>query len=167
MIKVLVMVLAALIGLALLAALVAYVIGRGIPREHVAEVEGVVGASCEQVFARITTVEQFPTWRVGLKSVERLAPDAWREESSHGSIRFQIEASNAPSRLVVAIPEQGLPFGGTWIYELSPEAAGCRVKLAEHGWVEPPIFRFVMRHVTGETKTLNTYLAALEKSFRS
>ena len=63
-------------------AVVVVVIGLLLPQSHVATRRASIPSSCEAVFAAITDVEQFSTWRHDVKRVERL-PD--REGRAVGS----------------------------------------------------------------------------------
>jgi hypothetical protein len=107
-----------------------------------------------------------PDWRPEVQRFEAL-PDRdghrmWREHGSHGrSIAYELVASEPPRKMVVRIAEPKLPYGGTWTYELEPEAQGSRLTVTEAGEVYNPIFRFVSRYVMGHTATIDAYFKAL------
>ena len=62
------------------------------------------------------------------------------------------------------IDSKSLPFGGTWTYEVQPEADGrSRLQITEDGEIYNPVFRFVSRFVIGQTRTINSYLEALRR----
>jgi hypothetical protein len=67
----------------------------------------------------------------------------------------------------VRIADPDLPFGGTWTYDITPDADGSRLKITEHGEVYNPIFRFMARCVFGHERTMKAYLSALEKKLAS
>ena len=73
---------------------------------------------------------------------------------------ISIERSEPPRLLVTRI-EPGLPFGGTWTYELAPDAGGSVLTITERGEVYNPIFRFMSRFIFGHDSTLAGYMAAL------
>ena len=79
------------------------------------------------------------------------------------SITFAVIESKPPSRLVVKIAQPDLPFGGTWIYELAPAAAGTAVKITENGEIYHPIFRFVSHLFLNQAATIEEYLRSLER----
>jgi len=142
-----------------------YVIGMLLPRNHRAAVTFEVAQSSEDVWQYITDIERFPTWRTDVDRVE-VAPardglPAWTEYGPGGALPLFAEAVDAPGRLVVRIGA-GLPFGGTWTYELAPIGpTSTRVTITEDGEVYSPIFRFVGRFFIGYEATLHRYRDAL------
>jgi hypothetical protein len=156
---------AVLIGVILVA------VGYTLPVKHRAVVTATISAPPDQMYALITNVPAFPTWRTGLRSVEMLpSPDGkrrWREVSKNGTIPFVIEAENAPIELVTRIDSKSLPFGGTWTYELrSDSPARTRLEIAEDGEIYNPIFRLVSRLFLGYDGTLRQYVADVERKLK-
>lgn len=155
------------VGLALpvLAVAAAVTIGWMLPEVHTATVDRVVAGSPEEVWAVITDVAAFPTWRSEVARVEVTeSPDgvvSWVESGTSGTLPMSITRREPPSLLVTRIGE-GLPFGGTWTYRLEPLGNGTRVTLVEDGEVYNPFFRFVSRFVMGHEATMDRYLDALE-----
>lgn len=161
-----------ILGFAFLAlvVLVVAVVGIGylLPVKHTATREQSYAASPSTVFAAITTPAAFPRWRRGLESVE-LLPDEngrkkFREIGSDGKITFLVEESVPDRKLVMRIADKSLPFGGSWTYELSPAPSGTLLRITEHGEVYNPLFRFMSRFVFGHARTIEQYLADLEKA---
>ena len=76
-----------------------------------------------------------------------------------------MEESAPPLRMVTRIDGKNLPFGGRWIFEISPTAEGCRLNVTERGEVYNPVFRFVSRFVLGYTGTLDRYLTSVARKF--
>ena len=156
-----------------LAALVAVVAGIGflLPVRHRASRQATFSAPPGVVFAAITKVEEFPTWRSVVTKVDVItsAPEkpSWRETGSNGAIVFVAEQVSAPNTLVTRIADRSLPFGGTWTYELTPAAGGTMLRITEDGEVYNPIFRFMSRFVFGHTATIDTYLRDLGKKLSS
>lgn len=140
-------------------------VGAMLPRGHSATRSARYVATPEAVWAVITDFPSHPTWRPGLKSIERL-PDrsghpTWKETSGWGDVMpVEIEVFEPPRRMVGRIVDDGLPFGGTWTYEIVPEAGGCRVRVTEDGFVKSVIFRYISRTM-GYTGTMEKYLEAL------
>jgi uncharacterized protein YndB with AHSA1/START domain len=132
-------------------------IGWSLPVRHRASVARTYQASAASLFALITDVAAFPTWRSDVKSVETL-PDEnghrrWRETTKNGPpLTFVVEQA-VPDRLLVGrIADTNLPFGGSWTYELTPNGSGTTtLRITEDGEVYNPIFRFVSRFVVGTT----------------
>ena len=146
---------------------VAALIGWRLPRSHRASREQIMVATPESIWAAITDVEAFPSWRTDVKKVQRL-PDregrrAWVEDGGSGKITFVVERSDAPRLLVTRIADPDLPFGGTWTYEITPAARGTQLRITEDGEIYNPVFRFMARFVFGYEGTMASYLTALER----
>ena len=130
-------------------------IGALLPKEHVARRSVVVNARPADVFALIAGPS---TWR-GFK-YEALGADPlkWRETDTGGNaIVFERIETVPPSRLVNRIADPTLPFGGTWIYELTESGSGTELRITENGEVYNPLFRFVSRFIMGHTATIEKY----------
>lgn len=145
-------------------------IGYSLPVEHRASREATFKASPEAIFALITTVDSFPSWRADVKSAEVLpSPDGkqrFREVSGDGTIAYVVESSEPNRRLVTRIDDRSLPFGGTWTYEIVPAGNDrTTLRIVEDGEVYNPLFRFVSRFVMGHDTTINKYLAAVGRRF--
>ena len=152
-----------LVGVVVIAAVVGWLL----PVAHRASREATMAAPPERVWAAITDLAAFPSWRAGVSRVERL-PDrdgrtAWAEHTSEGRITFVTGRSEAPRLLVVRIADPDLPFGGTWTYEIAPAAGGARLRITEDGEIYNPIFRVMARFVFGYEGTIADYLASLQR----
>ena len=157
------------VALVVIAVLVAVVtlIGSRLPKSHRARVEHTFSAAPETVWRTITDVEAFPSWLEGLKRVERL-PDrdglpVWVEEGGFGKMTLAVERFEPPRLLVGRIADPGLPFGGTWTYEITPVSSGSRLRITEDGEVYNPIFRFMSRFIFGYEGTIQSYMTSLQK----
>ena len=153
----------ALLAVAVVVALAALIalIGALLPQSHVATVQRHYSAAPESVWTAITDVEAFPGWRSDMTSVRRL-PDLdgkarWQEKSKQDSLTFEVMEQVRTARLVTRIADQGLPFGGTWTYELKTENGGTNLAITEQGEVYNPIFRFVSRFVMGHSATIEKF----------
>jgi uncharacterized protein YndB with AHSA1/START domain len=145
-------------------------IGFTLPARHSATVSGVVAGTPEEVWAVITGVEDFASWRTDIERAERLDAiegwPAWREVGPSGALTFAMAGVEPPFRLVTRIVDEGLGFGGTWTYVLSPAQGGTLMTITEDGFVSNPMFRFVSRFFMGYESTMTAYLAALEAQMR-
>jgi len=147
--------------------IIVLVVGWMLPVSHVASRSASLNATPETVWRTITDVDAFPTWRSGVRKVERL-PDrnghqVWVEDGTTGRITLAVERSEAPHTLVTRIADTDLPFGGTWTYRITPTANGCTLTITENGEIYNPVFRAMARFVFGYESTMATYLDGLKK----
>jgi hypothetical protein len=159
------------IALAILLGLVVLlvVIGYALPKRHVAARAIVLRQNPADVFALISDFKNGASWRSGLQQVEML-PDReghtrFRERSKNGALTFEVVEWNPAQRMVTQIDSTGMPFGGVWIFEVSPETNGSRLNITERGEIYNPVFRFVSRFILGYTGTLDTYLKDAARKF--
>jgi polyketide cyclase/dehydrase/lipid transport protein len=157
----------ALIAVACLVALIVVVIGIGyaLPTKHHASRAAHYPVSPAALFATITDVERYPTWRSDVTQVEVVSRDtaatSFRELGRNGAILYEIKRREPGRLFVTRIADPNLPFGGTWTYELSPAPEGTSLRITEDGEVRNPVFRFVSRFVLGQTATIDRYLTDL------
>ena len=163
----------ALWTLGIIVALIATVllIGSLLPKQHSATRAASFHQPPETIWSAITDYSKFPEWRKSVTRVEAL-PSAngnpsWREFDKYDhSLPFEIDESKPPQRLVTRIADPNLPFGGTWTYELTPQADGSTMlRITENGEIRNIFFRFVSRFLMGYTKTMEDYLNALGQKF--
>jgi len=143
-----------------------FVVGWLLPEKHHASRQATFRASPETLWALITEVDAFPSWRSDVKTVQRL-PDrdgrpVWVEEGSSGRITLAVERSDAPRLLVLRIADPDLPFGGTWTYEIRPSTNGSTLTITEDGEIYNPLFRVMSRFVFGYESTMAAYLKAAD-----
>jgi uncharacterized membrane protein len=155
----------AAVGGLLAVVLVVTAVGYLLPQDHLASREMILAAPASRVFDTIADVGRYPEWRTDLAKVEIVSqtPLRWRELAGGDQVTFEVVESQPPERLQVRIADPELPFGGTWTYELSPQATGTRLRITERGEVYNPVFRFMSRFVFGHTATIDAYLADFER----
>jgi uncharacterized protein YndB with AHSA1/START domain len=146
------------------------VVGWLLPETHRATRQATLQAPPETVWALITGIDAFPSWRSDVTSVQRL-PDrvgrpVWVEEGSNGRLTLAVERSEAPRLLVTRIADPDLAFGGTWTYEISPAPGGSMLTITEDGVIYNPFFRVMARFVFGHESTLAAYLTAIERQIK-
>lgn len=161
-----------LIILGTIAALVAIIaiVGTLLPRDHIATLSARIAAPPVAVWNAITDAAKFPSWRADVTKVDQLPPTptgpSWREHSRHGAIIMVVDLAEPPRKMIGRIADEGLPYGGKWIYEIEPDGdAASRVTITEDGSVYNPIFRFVSRFIMGHTASIDAYLRALGRHF--
>jgi hypothetical protein len=159
------------IGAGILLALVVatVVMGYMLPQQHTASRAVSLRQKPSDVFALISDFKAGPSWRPEVQRVE-LLPDAngqtsFREESENGVLTMTVVELKPPERLVTQIADKDLPFGGRWIFEISPEANGCRLNITERGEIYNPVYRVVSRFFLGYNRSLDTYLQNASRKF--
>ena len=123
------------------------VIGALLPRRHLATRTAVYRQTPAELFAVIANFAAMPSWRSGLSGVEILPPNggraSFREAAGRRPITYVVLENRPPEKLVLQIADEKLPFGGTWTYEVSPEAGGARLRITEDGEIRNALFRFL------------------------
>jgi hypothetical protein len=153
-------------GLAAIIGVVA-AIGAMLPMRHHATRKARFRAAPDALFAVLNGP---PDWRTGVKSHGELPPEngrrRWWEEDSHGQkVTFELVEAKPAERLQVRIADKGLPFGGTWTFEMTPAAGGSELRITEDGEVYNVIFRFMARFIFGYHGSIETYLKDLGAKF--
>src|SRR4051812_37573234 len=93
-------------------------VGMTLPQNHTASRSAHVNASPDSLWALITDVERYPSWRKSIDSVQRVeGPQlSWREISGKDRMTYEATAVERPGHFVSHIADKGLPFGGSWDY---------------------------------------------------
>jgi hypothetical protein len=84
------------------------------------------------------------------------ADDVWRamiELAQASELPVEVEVEEPPRCRITRIKDEGLPFGGRWIFELQPEGAATRLTITEDGFVKNPVFRLISALAPNATKT--------------
>lgn len=160
---------AILLALITIGGIVAF-LGSRLPVSHVATRSVTIAAPADVVFEAITDFAASPAWRTELKAVEVTADAASgrtrvTEKSTSGDMTMEVEERVPPTRLVMRIVGEDLPYGGAWAYAVEAQGNTTRVTITEHGEVYNPLFRFISAYVIGHTGTLETYLSNLGRKF--
>ena len=117
--------LAVAVGIVAALGLVVYAWGASLPVAHTATLEARFDAPPDSVWHAIVDVAAYPSWRTDVESVELLsdggAPLAWREAAGGDRVSYVAEEMRRPQRFVARISDEGLPYGGRWIYSLAPD----------------------------------------------
>jgi hypothetical protein len=158
-----------IVGCALCAVAVAWLVGRSLPAEHEASVTREIVSPLSLVASRVRDVATQPDWRPGVTRIEvrrRIgAVLHYVEHGPNGAIPFAFAEITPDRTFTSTIDTERLPFGGTWTIALSPVSEQqTRVTITERGVVRSAVFRALARHVFGHTRTIEQYLSALEKS---
>ena len=144
-------------------------VGLALPKAHTATSRVTVPAAREAVWELLTDFQNQAAWRPDVKKIEHRADveekPAWVEHNSFGKLPMYLQASDEPSRMVTRIIDEGMPFGGSWTYELREIEGGTDVRITENGVVYNPIFRFMSRFVMGYHGTMDAFLKHLNRKF--
>ena len=142
-------------------------IGAMLPVRHHATRRARFRASPEAVYAVLAGP---PDWRTGVRGFGVLADSdksqRWWEEDSHGRrVTYELAEARPGEKLGVRIAEPGLPFGGTWTFDLAPDGNGTMLRVTEDGEIYNVFFRFLARFVFGYYGSIETYLRDLGVKF--
>ena len=167
--KTILVIIAVILGAAILLTAIVAIVGSRLPKEHKATRSILLRQSPESVYAVIRDFGSAPSWRSDLKSIEvheqANGKVHFREHGSNGTVNYELSEDIPDQKLVSRILDTDLGYSGKWTYELIPEGGGTRVRITEDGEVSNVIFRFMSRYVFGQTATLDAYLTSLAKRF--
>jgi hypothetical protein len=159
-----------LYGVAGLVLLVGFIAAAGamLPREHHATRKARFRVAPDALYAVLMGP---PEWRTGVRSYGELAAEdgrkRWWEEDTHGQkITYELVEATPPERLVTRISGRGLPFGGSWTFEIMPASGGgSELRIREDGEIYNVIFRFLARFLFGYSGSVEGYLRDLGVKF--
>ena len=81
-----------------------------------------------------------------------------------GDTKTEVVERDEPRLLVTKIVGESA-YGGTWTFEIAPEGHdAANVTITERGEVYNAMFRVLSRYVFGRTRTIDDYLAKLERA---
>lgn len=167
--KTLVLILVVIVSAIVLLAAVVALVGSRLPKDHTASRSIVLHQSPHQVYDVVRDFQKVPSWRSDVKNIEvKNQPNGkvhFREESSQGTVNYEVTEDVPGQRLVTKILDTDLGYSGRWTYQFIPEAGGTRVMITEDGEVSKVLFRFMSRYVFGHTATMDSYLSSLAKRF--
>jgi uncharacterized protein YndB with AHSA1/START domain len=157
-----------LLGLLVLAGLVLYLMGRGLPEKHTSRLTVMLPAARPAVWAVITDYAKMPEWWPDVKGVRfETRPNGevwtWNKDAHGQEIAFRTKAEAAPAKLVREIMGDDLPFGGTWTFELADQGGNTQLTLTEDGFIKPPLFRAIAQYFIGLDTTMKSFTSHLEK----
>jgi hypothetical protein len=147
-----------LFGLILAIGLLITIIGMCTARDHETSLAQTYDVPVATLYALVRDYEKYPQWRSGVKSMTRDGEARYIEESVNGKIPYKLVEETANSRLVARIDDAGLPFSGTWTYEISGRDGAAQLRITERGSVPNPLMRFFSTYAFSHEKTIRTYL---------
>ena len=166
--KLLLWIVGLILGLVLLAGIVA-LIGSRLPKTHVASRSIFLHRPPADVYAVARDFGSAPKWRAGVKQID-VEPQQngaiyFREVEKNGAVNYELTEDVPAQRMVTRIRDTDLGYAGQWTYSFVPENGGTRLTIREDGEVSNVIFRFMSRYVFGQTATIDTYLTSLARHF--
>lgn len=143
-----------------------WVWGRSMPREHRVGSSVTLVASPDSVFALLSDIKRMPTWWREVESVRRLTGrrrESWEQVMrGTGPVQMEITSISYGERMVTTIlNDEQQDWGGRWIYTVDRTAAGTEVRIVEEGWVDPPLFRVMMKMRGGPHRLVDSHLRSL------
>ena len=151
--------LAALSGLIVLAGIL-------LPARHEASAHVHVRAAPDAVWALLTAVENYPSWRSDVAASEILGAKpvlVWRETDPRGRAMTHAEGPGRPGEKWVDLLSGGdLKVSGERVFLMVEDSSGgCTIALTETLEIKDPLARFKARFVAGYAKDLKRLLAEL------
>jgi Polyketide cyclase / dehydrase and lipid transport len=147
-------------------AILIVIVGAMLPKAHSVSRTARVALPPAALYALLTDVERYPSWRPDVTSLQR-RPDrhgmpAWIEGTGGMTIPMVFEHME-PQLLVARIDSTGLPFGGTWTYRIQPLPGNeSALTITEDGEVSNVFFRFMSRFVFGHYATMDAFIRNLQ-----
>ncbi len=145
---------------------VVLLVGWLLPEKHKASRQATFQAPPEAVWALITDVEAFPSWRGDVKTVQRL-PDrdgrpVWVEETEQRPHHAGGRAERAATPARAADRGSRAPVWRHVDVRNHAAANGSTLTITEDGEIYNPVFRVMARFVFGYEATMAGYLKAAE-----
>jgi uncharacterized protein YndB with AHSA1/START domain len=142
---------------------IAVFVGYLLPVQHTASRAEKINAPVSNIWSAITSIEKYSEWKPDVKHTEKSGA-IWKEVNLSGEeVEYEILEEIPEQRLVTKIATKGLPYGGTWTFQLVKEGGVSTLTITENGEVYNPFFRFMSKYVFGHEATLTKYLEALKQ----
>ena len=144
-------------------------IGALLPAEHTAVQSAKFKQTRQDLWAVLTDFAAMASWNTAYTEVKRL-PDrngnaAWSLIGNQGPMPLEVTEMDTARKLVTRVIDEGMPFGGTWTYELTDTNDGTVLKITENGFIRNVIFRFMARFIFGYHATMANFLTDLGRRF--
>lgn len=159
------------VALLVLILVVATQLGKRIPPNHTIRATLHVSKPADQVFALVDDLEAQPKWDPGVTRIETLPDDAGKRRRrmfmGRNSFVLTDTTREPPTRLIRTIADDHPFFGGAWSFEFTPDGPDgnhTKVVLTEHGVINAPIPRLMMKHFVDPSMYLKRQLAAMARA---
>lgn len=147
-----------------------YIWGRSMPRDHKSSSMITLVAQPDSVYGMARDFAKTPTWWSDVNSVKRITGrkrESWEQDmKGTGPVRLEVTSFIDGQRLVTTIlNDDQQDWGGKWTYEFKREGGVTEVRITEEGWVDPPLYRVLMKVRGGPHRSLDSYLRSLAAHF--
>lgn len=161
-----------LIVFALLCGFLVVMLGYGysLPVDHVITMQRHYNKTPDEIWQLIGDYRKYSEWRENVYEVTDMPSkggyDAWKEVDADGhSVPYEVVGHSPGKQLIIEITDPGLPYRGTWTFDLLPDESGTAVKITENGKIDNLFLRVVAHLVTGYTSSMDAWLNSLDNKF--
>lgn len=147
-----------------------WVWGRTMPREHRASSTITLVAPADSVYRLVRDIGGQAAWWSDVRSVRKLTGqkrESWEQDmKGAGPVRLEVTSAIDGQRVITTIlNDDQQDWGGGWTVDVERTAAGTEVTVTEQGFIEPALFRVVMKLRGGPHRTIDSYLRSLGAHF--
>ena len=155
------------------AVVVMSLLGWWMPSRYVTSQSLLLPVPVAEVWASLVDYPGQTAWRRGLSAVDRLPDDGptevWRERFGRSATLSRTIEARSPAWLVRESAAEGEAVRRRWEFALEPVVtpSNTRITLTERGEIRNPLRRFVVRFITGRSRTLRNFLRDLAGRFNA
>lgn len=148
------------------AGLLAWLVGKSLPREHTITRNLVLSQPRERVWNVLTNYAAQPEWHPDIEEVIRLEGDEswtrWRELHSRDVVKqVHVVQSTPPRNIVWGFREEHGFFEGQWNVDLADEADATRIEITQRLTLDSAWAR-LLALIVRRSAAIDLYLGALE-----
>jgi Polyketide cyclase / dehydrase and lipid transport len=144
--------------------------GYSLPVEHKTTMQRHYDKKADELWDIIVDYRKYSQWRQNVYEVNEMPAkgvyEAWKEVDANGrSVAFEIVGYLPGVQMIIEMTDTTLPYGGSWTFDLLPDATGTVVKITENGKIDNLVLRVIAHLVTGYTSSMNAWLNSLDNKF--
>ena len=144
--------------------------GYSLPVAHQITMQRHYAKSADELWDVIVDYRKYSQWRENVYEVNELPAkgiyQAWKEVDANGrSVAFEIVGYSPGMQMTIEVADVTLSYGGSWMFELLPDATGTTVKITENGRIDNLLLRVIAHFATGYTSSMNSWLNSLDNKF--
>lgn len=126
------------------------------------------GGTSKEIWAAVTAIESWPTWRTDMDALEQLPNTrghaTWRETTGGETLTWETVETLPDRRLTQCVADADGPYGGCRTWEMVVRDDGAILTIIESIRIKSRVFR-LMNSVGGRKARLDDTLDALGKKF--